>query len=91
MCHRRQRGEVKSFIQIQLLDSTSVTQSHHGNCSVFFDVMVTRVWLYGGAGVIEELWATRFIILLGSKSQFTHSIMLVCGGCANRTGSTKQW
>ena len=50
-----------------------MTQSHHGNCSVFFDVMVTRVWLYGGAGVIEELWATRFIILIGPKSQSHHT------------------
>ena len=43
-----------------------------------------------GGRVIEELWATRFIILIGSK-RVTHSIMLVCGGCDNRKGSTKQW
>ena len=40
------RGEVKSFIQIQPLGLTSVTQSEHGNCSVFFDTMVSRVWLH---------------------------------------------
>ena len=66
MCHRRQRVEVKSFIQIQLLDSTSVTQSHHGNCSVFFDVMVTRVWLYGGGRGHRRV--------VGNKIYHTHRV-----------------
>ena len=53
--------------------------------------MVTRVWLHGGGGVIEELGEQGLSYSQGLNVRVTHSSMLLCGGCDDRIGSTKQW
>ena len=59
LCDVSQEAEVRSKVSYRLASGFDLCdQSQHGNCSVFFDIMVSRMWLHwwwGGGGVIGEL------------------------------------